>query len=177
MKRTIISVGVLTAALAGCSASGNLTGQKSTVQQGAGTSTAPKAATKAKVGDSLHVTGPNGLDASVALVSVTGAAKGAGDLAETPKNGTFAVADILITVAAGDYSYNALYFKFQVADGTSYDFLAGNGSSSGFDPFLSSGTLHAGQKTRGKIAFDVPAAHGTIQLSDPLGGVVGEWTV
>lgn len=168
-------------ALSNGKGSTTITGQSSTVVPSGpaqpAASAKPKTPTDAPVGGSLHVTDGNGLDVSVQLVSVTPAAKGAGQYASPPQHGTFAVAKLLITDSAGAYSFNPLYLKFQLPDGTTFDAFDGNAISAGFEPMLSAGQLGPGQKTGGLVVFDVPAPHGKIQLTDPLGGVVGQWVV
>ena len=176
---------ILIAIIAGVSSSvggGNaITGQKSTVVGSSGspaTGSDKTTATKnAAVGQALHVTGNDGLDANVTLLSVMHAVKGPGAAAMPAKNGVYVAAKFVISDIAGKYDFNLLYLKFQVADGTTYTGLDGNASLAGFEPSLSAGSLNPGQKTGGFVAFDVPSAHGTIQLTDPLGGVVGQWTV
>jgi hypothetical protein len=56
--------------------------------------------------------------------------------------------------------------------------MSGNAIMAGFDPGLSSGDLHAGQKTRGLLTFDAAAAAGgLLQLTDPLGSVLAQWKI
>ena len=156
----------------------NLTGQKGTVTSGGSAGSAKgNAPGNAAVGQPLHVTGRGGLDATITLVSLTVAKTGPGAIAEPPKNGMYAVGKFIIVDTAGSYAFNPFYLKFQTAEGITYGFSDGNSATAGFEPALSSGTLNAGQKTGGVVVFDVPAAHGIVQLTDPLGGVVGQWTV
>jgi LysM repeat protein len=172
----IVGAALLLAAVSGCDAKGNLTGQKSTVQSSPGTSKAkPAGPQAAKVGQTLRITGDGGLSAAVTVSRVVAHAKGQGELAEPSKNGVYEVAHVTIAVTAGDYDFNPLYFKWVSAAGDAYSSFDGNGATAGFDPALSSGTLHAGQRAGGYVTFDVPKGHGTVQITDPLGGVVGEW--
>lgn len=181
----VLAGGACAVLLAACS-----TGQESTVGQGdngqggtpsAGSSSSSSASSpsdkNAKVGQALNITGNGGLKVSVTLESVKTATKGEGAIAEPPKNGLYLVGDFLIVDQAGDYDFNLLYLKYQAPDGTTFTGLDGNAATAGFEPSLSAGTLHAGQRTRGVVAFDVPAAGGVIQLTDPLGSVVGQWTL
>jgi hypothetical protein len=172
---------IVATSVASSSGGGNaITGQKSTVTGSDKSTSADTSATapqNAAVGQGLHVTGNEGVDATVVLSTVTVATKGPGGIAEAPKNGHYVVGKFLITDTAGAYNFNPLYLKFQSADGTTYGALDGNSATAGFEPALSAGSLSAGQKTGGVVAFDVPEVHGTIQLTDPLGGVVGQWTV
>ena len=133
--------------------------------------------TTAPVGHALTITGDGGLAASVTVVSVKTATAGTGPLAEAPQNGVYVIADVLIEVTGGTYDFNPLYFHFQASDGTTYDGFDGNGMTAGFEPMLGSGTLAAGQRTRGVVVFDVPAPHGEIVLSEPLGAQLGGWTL
>lgn len=142
------------------------------------TSTSPApAATTASVGQALTLTGDGGLQAAVTVVSVKSASAGTGALAQPPQNGVYVVADVLIEVQAGSYAFNPLYFHFQSPDGTTYSAFDGNGMTAGFQPMLDSGTLAAGQRTRGVVVFDVPAPHGQITLSDPLDSQIGGWSL
>jgi hypothetical protein len=146
---------------------------------GAAGSSSPSsaAATNASIGQAIHVADSSGLSADVTVEKVTYATTGQGAIAQPPANGVYAVADVLIKVAGGDYSFNPLYFKYQTSDGTTSDSFSGNGLTAGFDPTLSSGTLHAGQQTRGNVVFDVKSKGGVMQVTDPLGSVVGQWTL
>lgn len=76
---------------------------------------------------------------------------------------------------SGRFAVNPLYFKYQLANGRTYDTLDGNAAFAGFEPQLASETLSAGQSTRGYVAFDVPAGGRLIQLTDPLFSTVGQW--
>jgi hypothetical protein len=180
---------IVASSVASSSGGGNaITGQKSTVTGSDTSTSAPDTSAttsdtsattpqNAAVGQGLHVTGNEGVDATVVLSSFITATKGPGEGAEAPKNGHYVVGKFLITDTAGTYNFNLLYLKFQTADGTTYTGLDGNSAYAGFQPSLSAGSLSAGQKTGGVVAFDVPEVHGIIQLTDPLGGVVGQWTV
>ena len=92
-----------------------------------------------------------------------------------PKDGVYAITDVLVQVDAGQYSVSPLDVKYQEPDGTTYDFSGGNAVMAGFDPTLGSGTVSAGW-ARGNVAFDVKTRGGLIQLTDALGVVLGQWT-
>jgi hypothetical protein len=164
--------------LAGCSVQTGSPGSKqsgnsSSSSQSSGSS---KSSTVVPLGTSIHVTGDGGLSSDVTIQSVNYHTSGTGDIAQPPANGQYAVADVLIVVHSGQYAFNPLYFKYQAQGSTTYDPLSGNASSAGFDPSLDSGTLNPGQTTRGFVTFDVPKGQGQdIQLTDPVGSVVGEW--
>ena len=134
------------------------------------------AAKSAAVGQALNITGDGGLVATVTLASVTPHATGTGDIAQAPKKGMYVVANVKIAVTSGTYNFNPLYFKDISSDDNAYTVLDGNGTSAGYDPALDSGALTAGSRTGGNLTFDVPSAHGTLQLTDPLGSVIGSWT-
>ena len=169
-------------ALAGCSTATQTAAPAASQPADAST---PAAASQApsnqfKVGQAGHVTGDAGLDATVTLVSLKFyAAPKDTTMGSAPANGQFAVADVLISVKAGSYDYNPLYFKYQAGDATTYDSMSGNADLAGFDPSLSSGTLTAGQKTRGFITWDVPKGKTgvDVQLADPIGSILGQWNV
>lgn len=170
-------VAVVVAAVSTRGGGNTITGQRSAVSGGSTTDTSVGQISDAAVGQALHVTGNGGLDATVVLESVTTARVGPGSIAEAPKNGNYVVGKFVITDNSGSYAFNVLYLKFQTSDGSTFTELDGNAVTAGFEPSLSAGSLNPGQKTGGVVAFDVPATHGLIQLTDPLGGVVGQWTV
>ena len=131
------------------------------------------------VGTAIHVTGDNGtsVDVTVKSVAYHSNSGGTSPAAEQPQHGQYTVADVLIVVHAGSYDFNTLDFNYQTQDSTTYDSTSGNAPFSGYEPGLSSGTLHSGQTTRGFVVFDVPKGRGQdIQLTGPgLSGVIGEW--
>src|SRR5207245_127225 len=111
----------------------------------------------------------------VSVLHIRYSRHGQGALAQAPANGRYAVADVSIKVASGTYPFNVLYFNYQAQGGRTYSPFDGNGTTAGFEPSLSAGDLHAGQSSRGLVTFDVPRGPGQdIQLTDPLGSVVGE---
>src|ERR1700730_2193262 len=126
---------------------------------GNGASASP-AASNAALGQAIHITGDSGLSADVTVEKVTYATTGQGPIAQPSANGVYAVADVLIRVAAGDYSFNPFYFKYQTSDGTTTDAFSGNSLTTACAPALSSGPLPAGQQTRGNIVFDVKSKGG-----------------
>lgn len=173
----VVGVGFLMLTAESCSTQ---TGAPASSSQAAGDSASASAAAhrqNASIGQAIHITDSSGLSADVTLEGVTYATAGTGAIAQPPQNGQYAVADVLVQDNAGQYPFNPLYFKYQTSDGTTYDSFSGNSVTAGFDPTLSSGTLNAGQKTRGNIVFDVKSKGGLIQVTDPLGQVVGQWTV
>lgn len=162
------AAGVSTLSLAGCSVS---TGTP------AGGTTPSATAQNLAIGAALHVTDSSNASAFVTVESVKYSMEAIAAIGQGPKNGVYAIADVLVQDDAGTYNYNPLYVKYQEPDGTTYDFGSGNAAFAGFDPSLGSGSLSAGQKTRGNVAFDVKTKGGLIQVTDPLGAVLGQWTV
>ena len=171
----------ITMAAAGC-------GTPTTGTQAGGTTTTTSATGQnLAIGKTFHVTNATGnnnitnaagVDAFVTVESVKYSAESAiGAIGQQPKNGSYAIADVLIQVNAGNYDYSEGRVKYQEPDGTTYDLLSGNAASAGFDPSLGQGSLSAGQKTRGYVTFDVKSRGGLIQLTDILGAVIGQWTV
>lgn len=173
----VVGVGFLTLTAESCSTQ---TGVPASSSQAASDSASASAAAQrqnAAVGQAIHITDSGGVTVDVTLEGVTFATTGNGAIAQPAQNGQYAVADVLVQDNAGQYSFNPLYFKYQTSDGTTYDSFSGNSLTAGFDPTLSSGVLNPGQKTRGNVVFDVKAKGGLVQVTDPLGQVVGQWTV
>jgi hypothetical protein len=80
---------------------------------------------------------------------------------------------VLVTLAAGPSStveYDQAEFYVRDADGQHQKAWIAGGKR---DPLLGSGTLHAGERVRGWLMFDV-APHGTLVLDGP-GGSLAEW--
>ena len=115
--------------------------------QGAGTATVYSAENKDQAGDSFA--GP-------------------------PKNGRYLLLDVDVTATEGTVSANPLYWEAADAQGRSYDVELG---SAGYSPQLDSGDLAAGSTSRGYVVFDVPAGPVTVDLTEPLGGVLASWSV
>lgn len=143
-----------------------------------GSTTQKQPSNAASVGQTLTITGNDALKASVTVLSVKGfTAPSDKAIGQLPANGSYQVADISIKVDSGQYNFNPLYFKYQAANGQTFDAFDGNAFMAGFEPMLDSGTLNSGQTTRGNVVFDVPAGGKDIQIADPLGTVVGQWNL
>ncbi len=71
-----------------------------------------------------------------------------------PDNGVYLTLDVTVACTQGTHTVNPGGFKFVAADGTVYDWQL----AVGFDGLLSFTELNAGQRTSGKIVFDVPEA-------------------
>jgi len=91
-----------------------------------------------------------------------------------PKNGRFVLLDVGVTATEGTISANPLYWEAVDAQGQSYGAELG---SAGYSPQLDSGDLAAGSTSRGYVAFDVPAGPLTVDLTEPLGGVLASWSI
>jgi len=97
------------------------------------------------------------------------------DSSNRPKNGRFLTINVTVAVQGGSYDYNEWDFGVQEADGTAYSVMDGNATSGDFEPSLSSGTLHAGQKIRGNVTFDVPLTKGAVVTLSNGGELLGSW--
>ncbi len=176
----ILIVAVIGALLAAC-VSTQSASQTTTTTDGASPPAGSSShSNQTTVGQSLKITGDSGLVATVTILSVKDYTKPKDSLiGSKPQNGEYAVADISIQVTGGSYDFNPLYFKYQAPNGQTFDSLTGNATTAGFDPSLDSGTLSAGQHTRGFVTFDVPAGNtgADIQITDPLGSVIGQWNL
>ena len=91
-----------------------------------------------------------------------------------PKNGRYVLLDVGVTATEGTISANPLYWKAVDAQGHSYGAELG---SAGYAPQLDSGDLPTGSTSRGYVAFDAPVGPLTVDLTDPLGGVLASWSV
>jgi Domain of unknown function (DUF4352) len=180
MRKAAILAALLGLAIAGCSTQTGSTGTTATAG-GSPTTSSSKGSSKSvnvPIGTSIHVTGTDNLSADVTILKVDYFKQGKGEIAQSPQNGQYAVADASVKVTSGKYPFNTLYFKYQAQDGKTFDPFAGHATSAGFEPSLSAGELSGGQTTRGMVVFDVPIGKGqVIQLTDPLGSVIGQWTL
>jgi hypothetical protein len=91
-----------------------------------------------------------------------------GEYGSKPEKGVYLVVDVAVVGKEGAYNANPYNFKFVAADGS----VTEQAFVSNFKPALNSVDLNAGQKTNGKMAFDVPKSAitgGKIQI-DGLNG-------
>lgn len=124
---------------------------------------AAEAATGAKVGEPFTADMGNGNVARITIVSATyGPAAATGPFATPAKNGGYLVLDVLWETDKGETSSNPLYFKAKDADGRSAN------SELAIDDQLGSGEVPAGDKARGKVAFDIKAGTSTVIVTTPL---------
>lgn len=123
-----------------------------------GVSVAPTAAAKVyKLNEAVNIKEDFLGDVTEYVVTIKSAkafAKEPGTYGDKPKNGEFLVLDVLVQVkVAGDTTYvSDSDFKFVGADGTLY----ANAYQMGFGDTLSASELRAGQKSSGKVLFDLP---------------------
>ena len=115
---------------------------------------------------------------TVAIVAVTNVQFGvdSGDDFVEPAKGQFVTADVTAEVKEGKYSISPGDFKLVAADGTAYDSTTLLDSKD-----ISAADLAPGQKTSGKVVFDVAVGAqtgGRIALKSWLAeGDAGYWTL
>jgi FlaG/FlaF family flagellin (archaellin) len=79
-----------------------------------------------------------------------------------PTSGSYLRVEVELTCTAGSVDYDP--YNFQVFDQTGRLFeTAMEGAG---DAMLDTGTLHAGERVRGTIAFDMPHSEATLLMSD-----------
>lgn len=172
MKKAIYGVAAglaLVTALA-CGTGTTTTGDGAATVGASGVSVAPSAAPKVyKLKEAVLVKEDFLGDKTEYVVTITSAkvfSKESGTYGSKPKNGEFLVLDVTVNVkVAGDTTYvSDSDFKFVAADGTLY----GNSYAMGFGETLSAYELRAGQKSSGKVVFDLPKGAwktGTLQYA------------
>ena len=114
-------------------------------------SPSPTASNSVAVGQPLELSGA-GLEATVTVLSVADHAHATGPIGQPALNGQYAVADVSIKVAAGHYTYSAAYFN-QAANGRTYSWTDGRGTTAGYEPGITFGSLGAGESKFGFITF------------------------
>ena len=88
----------------------------------------------------------------------------------TPKHGQYVTFSVTITAATDGVDYNSYMWEARDATGAHY-----NTAVFGPEPTFDSGTLHAGEKVRGNLTFDMPT-HGTLAFSaSAFGAATSEW--
>ncbi len=175
MRRLAVALaGLLVALAAGCDS-----GTSPSPSPQAATQTAKSAsptAHRAAVGQSVLISGGEGMKVTVTLVSVQTYKQGTGHEAEPPEHGWFLVADMKVAVGSMTYRCDPAYFTLISPDGTTHKAFEGHAEHAGYGPMLSAGTLKADQSTSGNVTFDVPSQHGVLRMTDPIGGTA-EWDV
>lgn len=124
---------------------------------------APAAASDKRVGEAFTADMGNGNVARITIVSATyGDAITAGPYATPAKNGGYLTLDVLWETDKGTTSSNPLYFKAKDADGRAANvelFM---------DDAIGSGEIPAGDKARGKVAFDIKPGTSTVIITNPI---------
>lgn len=101
-----------------------------------------------------------------------------GDQFSQPQHGGWLLITVDIVATKGSTDFNPLYFTLIGPDGSRWnpDLTTG-----GYSPALAAGTLNAGSKTHGYVAFDVPQSatgHGAkVAATSPLGSDIAYWAV
>lgn len=124
---------------------------------------APAAASDKRVGEAFTADMGDGNVARITIVSATyGDAITAGPYATPAKNGGYLTLDVLWETDKGTTSSNPLYFKAKDADGRAANvelFM---------DDAIGSGEIPAGDKARGKVAFDIKPGTSTVIITNPI---------
>jgi hypothetical protein len=156
-KIHVIGLAALAALALACGAGNDDTSSK--VNGGSGkpveSAAAEKSAATAKVGQTVTLTNDGVGDKTVIDVTVTNAkqyAKEPGEFGGKPEHGVFLAFDVTALCKSGTYHANPFNFKFVAKDGAVSEIAL----TVGFKPQLNATDLSAGQKTTGKIVFDVP---------------------
>ena len=124
---------------------------------------APAASSEKRVGEAFTADMGNGNVAKITIISATyGPAITTGPYAIPAKNGGYLTLDVLWETEKGKTSSNPLYFKAKDADGRSANvelFM---------DNPMGAGEIPAGDKARGKVAFDIKPGTSTVVITNPL---------
>ncbi|GAA1796732.1 hypothetical protein GCM10009682_18020 [Luedemannella flava] len=166
-KIAMFGLAALAALTLACSSGGGTTSSVSGgEEQSAPAEAKEKTTTTAKVGQKVTLTSDILGEKTVVEVTVANAKQykvEPGDFGSKPEHGVFLVLDVTVVCKDGTYHANPFNFKFVAKDGT----VAEIALTIGFKPTMSAADLSAGQKTNGKIVFDVPkdaVADGKIQI-------------
>jgi hypothetical protein len=104
-----------------------------------------------------------GNTAKITILSATyGDAITTGPYGSPAKNGGYLILDVLWETEKGETNSNPLYFKAKDADGRSANvelFM---------DDAIGSGEIPAGDKARGKVAFDIKPGTSTVIITNPI---------
>ncbi|MEV4411018.1 DUF4352 domain-containing protein [Catellatospora sp. NPDC049609] len=110
-----------------------------------------------KVGQTITLSSELLGDKTAVEVTVTNPkqhTKEPGSFGSKPEKGVFLVLDVTVVCKQGTYHANPYNFKFVAKDGTVFE----GAFTIGFKPGLDATDLATGQKTAGKIVFDVSKA-------------------
>ncbi|GAA0529054.1 hypothetical protein GCM10010172_07110 [Paractinoplanes ferrugineus] len=88
---------------------------------------------------------------------------------DPPANGVFVIADVLVEVTSGEFSFSGGEFQWLADDGTTADLAGFTGCTT--SPLQGANGLPAGQKRAGQLVFDVKSTAGTLGFSPDLSGV------
>lgn len=111
---------------------------------------------------------------TVKLVSAKWVTKGGGDKGATPTSGNYLVLDVLLTATDGTVTSDWRDFSASDAAGAEHQPVP---TTSGYEPYLSSKALAAGEKTRGRVVFDLAKGQTLVLLADPSGNPLATWNV
>lgn len=124
---------------------------------------APAASSEKKVGQAFTADMGNGDIAKITIVSATyGDAITTGPFASPAKNGGFLILDVLWETEKGETSSNPLYFKAKDANGRAANVELFT------DDAIGAGEIPAGDKARGKVAFDIKPGTSTVIITNPI---------
>ncbi|GAA1414285.1 DUF4352 domain-containing protein [Catellatospora coxensis] len=141
-----------------CGAGAGDTSSAVSGSEGTNVEAAPEPTTAiGKVGQTITLTSELLGDKTVVEVAVTGPkqhTKEPGSFGSKPEKGIFLALDVTVVCKQGTYHANPFNFKFVAVDGTVFE----QAFTIGFKPELHAVDLATGQKTAGKIVFDVPKA-------------------
>ena len=105
----------------------------------------------------------NGNTAKITILSATyGPSITTGPFDSPAKNGGYLTLDVLWETEKGETTSNPLYFKAKDADGRSANVELI------MDDQLGSGEIPAGDKARGKVAFDIKPGTSTVIITNPI---------
>ncbi|BCJ77439.1 hypothetical protein CS0771_69830 [Catellatospora sp. IY07-71] len=157
-KLSLFGLVALTAFSLACGAGAGDTSSSVGGGEGPGVEAAPEPTTAVgKLGQTITLTSELLGDKTVVEVAVSNAkqhTKEPGSFGSKPEKGVFLALDVTVVCKQGTYHANPFNFKFVAKDGTVSELAL----TIGFKPELDAVDLSAGQKTSGKIVFDVPKA-------------------
>lgn len=123
---------------------------------------APAAPAAPAVGKPFTMDLGNGDVAKITILSAVRQASVSTQFGTPAKNGSYLLLDVLWETSSGETNSNPFYFTAKDANGRKAD------QNLFVDDQLGSGTVLAGDKSRGFIAFDVAPGPVTVMISDPL---------
>jgi hypothetical protein len=130
----------------------------------------------AAAGQTINLSTDAGDSVDVTLGKVAFWRRGGGDDPTGPQYARFLVVKATLQATSGSFDYNADDFYVRMGDGQRYDQGGGNVCcSNDFGQQLQYGTLHAGQRVKGVLVFDIPRGHGAIVYGTGRQDDVAEW--